>query len=161
MNRSIKALALAAFALAAAFGATTAQASANNFSVNFKIKNAEPVNSDNMIRTSSLPSTVTGLINPPANIAPQAFDPNSGTALYSDTLPLPGQTAHVDMSYANASDGVSNQCTFTITVGHDSNVLQPYYVHFSNNGASRCVIPGDARSSNGVFSGTFTLSWAK
>ena len=159
MNRSIKALALAAFALAAALGATTAQASAANFSVSFKVKNDDPTSTISMIRTSALPSTVTGLINPAASIASMAFDPNSGSASYIDSLPGLGSTTHVDLVYADASNGVSSACTFTITVGRDGNVLQPYYVTFSNHTTSRCVVPGDARSSNGVFAGTFTLSW--
>ncbi|MEA2721059.1 MAG: hypothetical protein QOJ39_2923 [Candidatus Eremiobacteraeota bacterium] len=158
MNRSIKAFALAAFALAAAFGATAAQASAN-FTVNFKVQNADTNSANSMIRTSTLPSTVTGLIAPAASIASMSFDPNSGTASYGDALPGPGHTTQVDITYALAIDGVSSPCTFTILVGRDNNALQPYYVHFSNNGVSRCVVPGDARSSNGAFAGSFTLSW--
>ncbi|MEA2688815.1 MAG: hypothetical protein QOD51_1422 [Candidatus Eremiobacteraeota bacterium] len=161
MNRSIKALALAAFALAAALGATTAQASAANFTVNFKVQNADTNSANSMIRTSALPSTVTGLITPAASIASLSFDPNSGTASYGDALPALGTSKSVDITYALAADGVSSPCTFTILVGHDSNLVQPYYVHFSNNGVSRCVVPGDARSSNGAFAGSFTVSWTR
>ncbi|MDB5073551.1 MAG: hypothetical protein JWM87_4662 [Candidatus Eremiobacteraeota bacterium] len=161
MNRSIKALALAAFALAAALGATTAQASAANFSVSFNFKNNDPHSTVSMIRTSSLPATITGLIDPPASIADLAFDPSStGAGIYSDGLPALGGSKQESVTYADASDN-SSPCTFTISVHRDSNALQPYYVHFSNNNTSRCVVPGDARSSNGVFSGTFTLSWSK
>ena len=157
MNRPLKALALAAFALAAALGATATQASANNFTVNFKFKNADPLLS--MIRTSSLPSTVTGLINPPASIASLAFDPNSGNATYSDLLPGLGSSKHVDITYAQ-SDGVSNLCTFTITVSRDNNV-QPYLLQFSKTANTNCVVPtGTSRSSNGVFTGTFELDWS-
>ena len=157
MNRSIKALALAAFALAAALGATATQASANNFTVNFKIKNADPALS--MIRTSSLPSSVTGLIAPAASIASLGFDPNSGTGLWSDVLPALNSFASVSITYAQ-SDGVSNPCTFTMKVTHDANV-QPYLLQFSKTAGTNCVVPtATSRSSNGVFTGTFELDWS-
>jgi hypothetical protein len=158
MNRPIKALALAAFALAAALGATATQASAANFTVNFKIKDADPALS--MIRTSSLPSTVTGM-GAATSVASLAFDPSTGNGTYSDLLPALNQSAHVDITYAQASDGISNPCTFTITVSHDSNVLQPYLVQFSRTAGTNCVVPTSTpRSSNGVFSGTYELDWS-
>jgi hypothetical protein len=157
MNRSIKALALAAFALAAALGATSAQASANNFTVNLKFKNADPVLS--MKRTSGLPATLSGMSSPAATILAGNFEPGSGTAIYSDTLPAPNASAHIDVTFAQSTDGISNPCTFTITVIHDNN-LQPYQVQFSNNGVARCVVPASARSSNGTFAGTFELDWS-
>jgi hypothetical protein len=160
MNRPIKALALAAFALAAAFGATTAQASATNFSVSFKIKNLDPLQTSySMIRISSIPSTVSGLINPASAIARLGTDPGSGTGTYADTLPLVNHFTQVSLTYANASDSVSQQCTFTIRVSRDSNSL-PYLVHFTSDQA-RCAVPGDARTSDGQFTATpFEMDWS-
>jgi len=158
MNRSIKALALAAFALAAAFGATTAQASATNFNVNFKFKNMDPLaTSYSMIRTSTLPATVTGL--PAAWSVPRlSFDPSSGNAVYSDTLPAAGFYKQVSIDYSNASDGISNKCTFTIQVSKDSNV-KPYLLHFTTS--APCIVPGDVRSSDGQFTSTaYELDWS-
>jgi hypothetical protein len=158
MNRPIKALALAAFVLAGVVGATTAQASAANFTIDFNMKNTD-THSLSMIRTSSLPSRITGLSAPAATISPGNYDPNTGNATYSDQLPALNNSVSADVTYAQASDGVSNPCTFTITVKRDSN-SQPFLVTFSNHGVSRCIVPGPARSSSGAFSGTFTLSWA-
>jgi hypothetical protein len=160
MNRSIKALALAAFALAAALGATSAQASANNFTVNLKFKNADAGPTVNMKRTSSLPTGLSGMSNPAAIITPGNFDPGSGSATFSDALPALNASIHIDVTFAQSSDGISNACTFTITVAHDSNITQPYQVQFSNNGMARCVVPAAARSSTGTFPGTFELDWS-
>ena len=159
MNRSIKALALAAFALAAAFGATTAQASATNFNVKFNFKNMDPLpTSYSMIRTSTLPATVTGL--PAAWSVPRlSFDPSSGNAVYSDALPGVGLYKQVSIDYSNASDGVSNRCSFTIKVSRDLNV-SPYLLHFSTTSSS-CIVPGDVRSSDGQFTSTaYELDWS-
>jgi hypothetical protein len=158
MNRPLKALALAAFALAGALGATAVQASAANFNVNFAIKNADA--SASMIRTSTLPSTITGLINPASAISPAGLDPASGNAVYSDVLPrFSGDFKSVSLTYANASDGISNQCTFTLKVAKDSNVL-PYLLHFAAQGGS-CTAPADVRTSDGQFTGAvYTPAWA-
>ncbi|MDB5028125.1 MAG: hypothetical protein JWO66_1814, partial [Candidatus Eremiobacteraeota bacterium] len=157
MNHLTKALALAAITLAGALGLTTAQASAANFNVNFAIKNAD--SSASMIRVGSLPAGVTGLIVPAAAISAGGFDPSTGNAVYSAVLPVLGREAHVSLTYANASDGLSNQCTFTIQVKHDANVL-PYLLHFSNVGMSSCTVPADVRTVDGQFtSATYTLNW--
>jgi hypothetical protein len=159
MNHLTKALALAAITLAGALGLTTAQASAANFNVNFAIKNAD--SSASMIRVGSLPAGVTGLIVPAAAISAGGFDPATGNAVYSAALPVLFGEAHVSVTYANASDGTSNQCTFTIQVKHESNVL-PYLLHFSNVGPSSCTVPADVRSSDGQFtSTTYTLNWSR
>jgi len=160
MNRTTTALALAAFALAAAFGATTAQASAANFNVSFVMKNVDPSSSVSMIRvTDPLPSTVTGLIAPPAAIARLSFDPNSGNATYSEALPTLTQPRQVSFVYAKAADG-SAPCTFTIKMTRDSNP-SPYLLHFTSSDSARCIVPGDARSSDGQFtSGVYELDWS-
>ena len=158
MNRPFKALAIATFALAGALGATAVQASAANFNVNFAIKNADP--SASMIRTSALPSTVTGLINPASAISPAGLDPATGNAVYSDALPANvGEFKQVQLTYANALDGISNPCTFTLKVSKDTNA-QPYLLHMAANGGS-CAAPGDVRTSNGQFTAqVYTPSWA-
>jgi hypothetical protein len=158
MNRPLKALALATFALAGALGATAVQASAANFNVNFAIKNADP--SASMIRTGSLPSTITGLPNPPGAVGPGGLDPASGHAVYSDVLPLhAGDSTQVQVTYANAFDGISNPCTFTLKVAKDTNA-QPYLLHMTANGGS-CTAPADVRTSNGQFtSQVYSPAWA-
>ena len=158
MNRTLKALALASFALAAALGATAVQASAANFTVNFAIKNNDA--SASMIRTGSLPSTITGLPNPPSAVGPGGSDPSSGYAVYSDVLPRNATDfKSVSLIYANASDGVSNPCTFTFKVSKDSNVL-PYLLHISADRAG-CTTPADVRTSDGQFtSAVYTPAWS-
>jgi hypothetical protein len=160
MNHLTKALALAAVTLAGALGLTTAQASAANFNVNFAIKNAD--SSASMIRTSTTPSGVTGLIDPAAAISAAGFDPATGNAVYSLALPGVGGDAHVNLDYANGSDGISNKCTFTIQVKRDSNVLLPYLLHFAKTPNTNCAVPADVRSSDGQFtSTTYTLNWSR
>jgi hypothetical protein len=156
MNRPLKALAIAAFALAGALGATAVQASAANFNVHFAIKNAD--SSASMLRqTNPLPSTVTGLIAPPSAISPAALDPASGFAVYSDTLPANNTFKQALLVYANAVDGISNPCTFVLKVSKDSNAL-PYLLHISATWP--CSAPADVRSSDGQFtSQTYVLSW--
>ena len=150
-------LALAAFALAGALGATAAQASAANFTVNFAIKNNDP--SIPMIRsTVPLPTGITGLIDPAAAIASGATDPGSGNAVFSAPLPGLGLSKQAQLTYAKASDG-SAPCTFTIKVSHDANVL-PYLLHVTSDNA-RCVVPLDQRTSDGQFTAqTLILDWA-
>jgi hypothetical protein len=155
MNRSLKALAIAAVALAGALGATVAQASAANFNVNFAIKNNDSAAS--MIRISTLPSTVTGLPHPAVAVGPGGFDPSSGFAVWSDQLPALNQSKIVSLVYANANDGVSNQCTFTFKVSHDSNAV-PYLLHIT--ASSPCSAPADVRNSDGQFTlQTYTPNW--
>ena len=157
MNQLTKTLALAAVVLAGAFGATTAQASAANFNVNFVVQNNDA--SVSMIRSGSLPSTVTGPINPASAIAPGGSDPASGYATYSDQLPVLGFSKQVSLAYAKASDG-TQQCTFTIKVTHDGNA-QPYLLHITSDSA-RCSVPSsDIRTSDGQFtSQTSLLGWS-
>jgi hypothetical protein len=159
MNRLTKTLALTAVALAGAFGATAAQASAANFTVNFSIHNSDT--SVSMIRvTSPLPSTVTGLIDPPSAISPGGSDPASGNAVYSDQLPALGLSKQMSLVYGKASDG-TQQCTFTIKVSHDTNTQQPYLLHYTTSDSARCPVPGDSRSSDGQFPNpTSPPSWS-
>jgi hypothetical protein len=159
MNHLTKALALAAVTLAGALGLTTAQASAANFNVHFVVKNAD--SSASMIRAGSIPTGVTGLIDPAAAIPAGGFDPAAGYAVYSASLPTGGNAVQVSLDYASASDGISNKCTFTIQVKHDLNVL-PYLLHFVQAGAGNCTVPADVRSSDGQFtSTTYALSWSR
>jgi hypothetical protein len=155
MNRTLKALAIAAVALAGAFGATAAQASAANFNVNFAIKNND--SSASMIRLGTLPGSITGLPNPAGAVGPGGFDPSSGNAVWSDGLPAPGGFKQVSLVYVNAGDQSSNQCTFTFKVSRDSNVL-PYLLHIT--ATSPCSAPADARTSDGQFTGqTYIPNW--
>jgi hypothetical protein len=155
MNRTLKALALASFALAGALGATAVQASAANFTVDFAIKNNDA--SASMIRVGSLPATISGLPNPAGAVGPGGFDPSSGNAVYSDALPALNQFKHVNLVYANALDGISNQCTFVFKVSKDTNAL-PYLLHIT--ATSPCTAPADARSSDGQFtSQVYTPFW--
>jgi len=159
MNRLTKTLALAAVVLAGAFGATAAQASAANFTVDFKIQNNDSAVS--MIRlTTPLPSTITGLIDPPAAIAAGGSDPSSGNAQWSDQLPTLNHSTSVSLTYGRASDGGA-QCVFTMTVTRDSNV-NPYLLQFAVSPGSPCTAPtSSVRSSNGQFtSQTYAFGWA-
>lgn len=154
MNRLIKTLALAAFGLAGAFAATTAQASATNFNVSFLVHNGDPSVSMQRV-TDPMPTTITG-IGSVAAIPPGGNDPSTGNATYSDTLPTLNQTKSVSFVYGQSGGGAN--CTFTIAVSRDSNV-QPYLLHFSTD-ASACTVPGDVRSSNGQFtSQVYQLTW--
>jgi hypothetical protein len=159
MNRLTKTLALAAVVLAGAFGATAAQASAANFTVDFKIQNND--SSVSMIRlTTPLPSSITGLINPPAAIAAGGSDPASGNAQWSDALPALGHSTSVSLTYGRASDGGA-PCQFTMKITHDGN-FNPYLLEFAALPGSPCTAPSSSvRSSNGQFiSQTYVFGWA-
>jgi hypothetical protein len=157
MHPLTKTLALAAIVLAGAFGATAAQASAANLLVDFKIVNND--SSVSMIRvTTPLPSTITGLINPATAISAGNSDPSSGNAQWSDTLPALGHSTSVSLVYGRASDQGA-QCTFIMTVSHDSNVL-PYLLSFTASPSPPCTAPASVRSSNGVFNQTYGFGWA-
>jgi len=157
MNRPLKALAMAAFALAVALGATAVQASAANFNVEFAIKNAD--SSASMIRVGTLASTISGLIAPPSAISPAGLDPATGNAVYSDALPGLYQFKSVSVTYANANDGISNPCTFTFKVSKDANSL-PYLLHITAD-RSPCTAPADSRTSDGQFtSHVYVPTWA-
>jgi hypothetical protein len=156
MTRLTKTLALAAVVLAGAFGATAAQASAN-FLVDFSIQNKD--SSVSMIRiTTSVPGTITGLINPPAAIPAGGSDPSSGYAQWSDTLPALGHSTSVSLTYARASDGGA-PCQFTMTVSHDTN-SNPYLLSFTVSPTSPCTVPSSARSLTGQFTTqTYSPGW--
>lgn len=156
MHRITNLLALGAFAFAGIAVATTAGASAANFSVPIIVKDVDTVS--NIRSTTS--STIVGFITPATAIAGGGTDPATGTATYSDGLPGLGASTSASVMYVLASDGVSSPCTFTIKVTRDNNPTQPYVVHFTSD-ATRCTVPGDARSSNGMFAGTFTLNWSR
>jgi hypothetical protein len=158
MNRFTKTLALAAGVIAGALGATAAQASAANFNVSFALHNLDA--SASMIRvTSPLPAGISGLIDPAAAISPGGYDPATGNAAFSLTLPGLGGSSQATLQYANAGNGTSDACNFTIKVSHDFNPT-PYLLHFSVD-SSKCGVPADVRSSNGQFtSQTYLLNWA-
>ena len=157
MNRPLKALAIATFALAGALGATAVQASAANFNVDFAIKNADP--SASMIRVGSLPSTISGLPNPAVAVGPGGLDPATANAVYSDALPGLNQFKSVSLTYANASDRISNPCTFTFKVSKDGGML-PYLLHITADHTS-CTAPADVRTSDGQFTASvYVPTWA-
>jgi len=159
MNRVTSFLALSAIVVAGAFAGTAAQASASNVNVQFKIHNGDGA-STSMIRTAAPSSGITGLIDPAAAILAGNDDPASGFALFS--LGAPGVHASVQgsVSYAKASDLVSNLCTFTITVTRNS--FASYSAHFSvGPTAGNCIAPGDVTNSDGQFtSTTYAFVWS-
>jgi hypothetical protein len=158
MNRVTSFLALSAIVVAGAFAGTAAQASAG-VSVDFKGHNAD--NSASMIRTSPLGTEISGLINPPAAIGPGGDDPSSGFAVFSAPTPAIGGNVHASVSYANAIDGVSNACTFTITVTRTA--LAAYTLHLSvGPSGTPCSVPSgpDPTNANGQFtSQAYVLTW--
>ncbi|HWT06882.1 MAG TPA: hypothetical protein VN224_14055 [Xanthomonadales bacterium] len=160
MNRFTSFLALSAIVVAGAFAGTAAQASAN-VNVQFKIHNGDG-SSTSMIRTAAPSSGISGLIDPAAAILAGNDDPASGFALFS--LPAPAVNASVQgsVSYAKASDGVSNFCTFTMTITR--NALSAYALHFSvGPSAGNCSAPsgGDVTNSNGQFTTTtYAFVWS-
>ena len=155
MNNLIKTLAVAAFALAGTFVATTAQASAANFNVYFLVHNDDPTNS--MIFSGTMPSTVAGLGT--GSIAPGNNDPAAGHATYSDALPASGFTTSVNLTFETVGGGGSGACTFSISVKNDGNLLG-YLLHFSVTPGSACTVPADQRSTTGQFtSPTYQLTW--
>lgn len=158
MNRITKTLALAAVVLAGAFGATTAQASAALFHVNFKVVDNSA--SDSMIRiTDPLPTGVSGLIAPPSAIAVGGSDPASGNGSWSGTLPALNSSTSLTLTYGRASDN-GGQCAFTMTITHDANA-SPYLLQFSVSPTSACTVPSSVRTSDGQFTAqTYILSWA-
>jgi len=158
MNRITSFLALSAIVVAGAFAGTAAQASASNVNVNFKVHNGDG-SSQSMIRSGAPSSGISGLINPAASILPGGDDPSSGFAVFSLPAPNQGGSVQGSVSYANAIDGVSNLCTFTITVTHPSPNL--FGLHFSAGpSGTPCSVPGDATNANGQFTTTtYVLTW--
>ena len=157
MNRVTSFLALSAIVVAGAFAGTATQASAN-LNVHFKVRDADTTAS--MIRSAAPSSGISGLINPAAAILPGSDDPATGFALFSLAPPNVNDSVQGTVSYANASDGVSNLCTFTITVTRTA--LSSYQLGFSvANNNSHCAVPGGTvTSSTGQFtSTTYELDW--
>jgi hypothetical protein len=158
MNRITSFLALSAIVVAGAFAGTAAQASASNVNVNFKVHNGDG-SSQSMIRSGAPSSGISGLINPAASILPGGDDPSSGNALFSLQVPQVGKFVQGNVSYANASDGLSGFCTFTITVTRTA--ASAYTLHFSVAPSSPCSVPGDAYNTDGQFTGsTYQLTWS-
>jgi hypothetical protein len=157
MNRITSFLALSAIVVAGAFAGTAAQASATNVTVDFKVHNGDATQS--MIRVGSTSSSISGLINPAASILAGGDDPASGFAVFSAPVPNSGGSVSGNVSYANASDGVSNLCTFTITVSRFGPAS--YGLHFSAGTGTACIVPSDTSNSNGQFTSTvYALTWS-
>jgi hypothetical protein len=159
MNRITSFLALSAIVVAGAFAGTAAQASAANVNVQFKVHNADT--SASMIRSGAPSAGISSLISPAVSISPGNDDPASGFALFSLPAPAPGSSVSGSVSYASANDGVSNLCTFTITVTR--NAFASYTLSFSVfNNASHCSVPsGSVTNSTGQFTNTtYVLDWS-
>ncbi|MBV8299705.1 MAG: hypothetical protein JO083_09215 [Candidatus Eremiobacteraeota bacterium] len=156
MNRVQVLSALAALAVGGALAASTAPAAAyTNVDVSFAVKNND--GSASMIRTSSLPSTVSGLPNPAGSVSPGGTDPSSGFATFSATYPGAGHSVSVSLTYANALDH-SSACTYTIKVTENSTTS--FTLHFDTSDSTRCPVPGDKSNSNGQFTDqTYLLNW--
>jgi hypothetical protein len=155
MNRVTSFLALSAIVIAGAFAGTAAQASANVI-VDFQVHNGDSAAS--MIRVSSPGTGMSGLISPAAGIAPGGDDPSSGFAVLSLPTPAIGALVQSSVAYANANDGVSNLCTFTITITR--NAATSFTAHFSVAPSTPCSVPGDQTNLNGQFtSQVYRLTW--
>jgi hypothetical protein len=154
MNRISSLLALGAIVVAGAFAGTAAQASASNVSVSFNVHNADA--SQSMIRTGSS-SSVSQLITPAAAILPGNYDPASGYGTFSAPAPSLGQHVDAYVQYANASDGLSNKCTFNMRITHVS--LASFTLHlWVGESGTNCSVPNDVTTSDGVFTG-ITFVW--
>jgi hypothetical protein len=158
MNRLGSFLALSAIVVAGAFAGTAAQASAN-VNVSFKIHNADA--SASMIRSGAPDTGITGLMSPAASILPGGDDPATGSALFSLGTPASGGEVHASVSYANASNGVDNLCTFTIKVSRSG--LASYTLHFTaDQHNTNCSVPSDVTNATGQFtSTTYALNWSR
>jgi hypothetical protein len=158
MNRVTSFLALSAIVVAGAFAGTAAQASAANVTVDFNVHNGDA--SASMIRVGTTSPAISGLINPAAAILPAGDDPASGFAVFSAPAPSIGGSSQGSVSYANAKDGVSNLCTFTITVSRPA--LNSYTLHFSlSPSGTPCSAPANVNNSTGQFTSTvYALNWS-
>jgi hypothetical protein len=158
MNRFTSFLALSAIVVAGAFAGTAAQASAANVTVDFNVHNGDA--SASMIRVGTTSSGISGLINPAAPILSGGNDPASGSGVFSAPAPPIGGSVQGSVSYANANDGVSNSCTFTITVLHP--LLNTYTLHFSVlPSGTACSAPANVNNMNGQFTSTvYALNWS-
>jgi len=153
MIRLVNVLALAGITLGGAFLATSSQALAANFQVNFAIHNADT--SASMIRnTIPLPPGVAGLINPAASISPGNDDPATGNATYINTLPTSGHPQSMSLQYVKVGD-VTDECTFTFAVSYVGG-SNPYKLHITSD-QSRCTVPADQQNANGLFTGTTSV----
>lgn len=158
MKRITSFLALSAIVVAGAFAGTAAQASATNINVDFKVHNGDGL-SQSMIRSGAPSAGISGLINPAASILPGGDDPASGFAVFSLPQPNVNDFVRGNVSYANAIDGVSNLCAFTITVTRTA--PSAYTLHFSASPNSPCSVPGNASNTDGQFTGsTYQLTWS-
>ncbi|HEV3086915.1 MAG TPA: hypothetical protein VGX96_06780 [Candidatus Elarobacter sp.] len=159
MNRFKLLSALAALTVGGALAANVAPASAfTSFNVSFAVQNMDG-NGQSMIRTSAIPTGVTGLINPASAISPSANDPATGHATYS--LPYPGvrQSSEATITYANSSNPSLNVCTYKIKVTENS--ASSFTLHFTTNDAVKCAVPSDASSGDGQFTSlTYGLTWS-
>jgi len=158
MNRITSFLALSAIVVAGAFAGTAAQASAANVNVDFKVHNGDA--SASMIRSGSPSPYMSGLISPAASIPPGGDDPASGFAVLSAPVPNIHGSIQGSVAYANANDGVSNLCTFTITITRTA--AASFLLHFSvAPSGTPCSVPGDATNSDGQFTSlTYQLTWS-
>ena len=156
MNRVKVLSALAALAVGGALAANTAPAAAyTTINVSFAIVNKDGSNS--MVRTSSLPSGVSGLPNPAKPVLPGGTDPSSGFATFSVAYPGVGHSVSASLTYANALDQ-SSACTYTIKVTENSTTS--FTLHFDTSDSTRCPVPGDKSNSNGQFTDqTYLLYW--
>jgi len=156
MNRVKVLSALAALAVGGALAANTAPASASpNFNVWFAVQNNDA--SASMIRTSGIPSGVSGLISPAAAVPPGGTDPASGHATFSLPYPGVGHSSSASLSYANAS-GLTSSCSYTIKVTENS--ATSFTLHFTTSDATRCSVPADASNGDGQFTTqTYILNW--
>jgi hypothetical protein len=159
MNRFTSFLALSAIVVAGAFAGTAAQASAANVNVQFNVHDADA--SASMIRVGAPSAGITGLISPAASISPGSDDPASGFALFSVPIPNVNQSVQGSVSYANANDGFSDLCTFTITVTRTAPAA--YTLSFSvAQTTAHCSVPAGASNSNGQFTtATYRLDWSR
>lgn len=158
MNRITSFLALSAIVIAGAFAGTAAQASASNVVLDFTVHNGDA--SASMIRSSSLPASMSGLIAPPASIGPGGNDPSSSFAVFSGSVPPIGGYVQGSVTYANAADQLSNACTLNIRITHVS--AQVFRAHFwVTESGTNCTVPGDATNSDGQFTTTtYTFGWS-
>ena len=157
MNRVKVVSALAALAVGGALAANTAPAAAyTTFSVSFAIKDND--STYDMIRTSGIPTGVTGLLSPAAAISAGSTDPASGFATFSLPYPGLGRSASASLSYAKASDQTS-ACSYTIKVSENSSGTL-FTLHFDTSDSVRCSVPGDVSNGNGQFTTqTYILNW--
>jgi hypothetical protein len=158
MNRVKVLSALAALAVGGALAANTAPAAAyTNFNVSFAVFNKDTAK--NMIRTSGIPTGVSGLINPASAISPGGYDPATGNATFSLAYPGHNQSASASLTYAYALDN-SSPCTYTIKVS-ENNAGTSFTLHFSSSDPNRCPVPlNDVSSGDGQFTSmTYLLNW--